>query len=166
MAIREIGKPIDEFPHYEITNHGRVFNTYTGREMKLSPTVNGDLTVGLVRERIQYRRSMKGLVARAFIPGETDSFNTPIQLDGDKHNLHVDNIQWRPRWFAWEYTRQFIDPPEWVFKKPIRDVTNNRDYSSVYEAAKTNGLLFEDIRRSLHDGRRVFPSAELYIYIQ
>ena len=102
----ERGVLIEGFPNYEITNFGRVFNVKTGREMTLSPTMSGDLTVGLVRDGIQYRRSVKNLVARAFVPGETSIYDTPIQIDRDKYNLHVSNIVWRPRWFAIKYALQ------------------------------------------------------------
>jgi len=163
MADQEVGKPIDEFPTYEITNYGRVFNTYSGREMHLSPTVNGDLTVGMMRDRHQHRRSVKVLVARAFVPGETDNFTTPIQLDGDKYNLRADNIVWRPRWFAWEYTRQLSHIPDWIHDRPVQD--SQRSYFTIFDAAIINGLLFEDIRRSLLSGRRVFPTGEVYVYL-
>jgi hypothetical protein len=73
---------------YEVSNFGRIYNIQTGREMVLSPTLQGILTVGLMSENHdgypnrQYRRSVKRLVAEAFVPGETDLFDTPIQLDG------------------------------------------------------------------------------------
>jgi hypothetical protein len=79
---------IPEFPDYHVTSDGKIFNTRTGREMVLSPTMQGELSVGMMKkvfnadtgreEGIQLRRSAKVLVARAFVPGETDVFDTPI----------------------------------------------------------------------------------------
>jgi hypothetical protein len=160
----EIRRPIIGFPTYEITNFGRVFNVRTGREMILSPTHYDILTVGLMYEGRQYRRSVKVLVARAFVPGETDVFNTPIQLDGDRANLHESNIVWRPRWFAWAYSRQFISVPGWAFSGPVLDTASEVKYKTIFEAATTNGNLCEDIRHSVTAGTRVFPTGEIYVY--
>jgi hypothetical protein len=162
----EISKPIEEFPTYEITNYGRVINTYSGREMSLSPTLYGDLTVGMMKDRVQHRRSVKVLVARAFVEGETDAFNTPILLDGDRENLQASNIVWRPRWFAWEYTRQFHFTHDWFFDQPVIDITTNTVYESIFVAATTHGNLCKEIRMSTLDERRVFPTRQIYNYIQ
>jgi hypothetical protein len=166
FADVERGVTIPKFLNYEITNWGRVFNKRTGRQMVLSPTLQGDLTVGLTRNRIQYRRSVKVLVARSFVRGENEIFNTPIQLDGDKYNLHAENIVWRPRWFAWDYGRQFNDEmPSWFFRGPILDVENNIEYEHVLEAAIANGSLCKDIRAAIPAKTHVFPGGEKYIYI-
>lgn len=165
MQEPEEFKIIDSFPDYEITSWGNVFNVKTGREMTLSPTLQGDLTVGMVKGGHQYRRSVKVLVAKAFVEGEDGIFNTPIQLDGDKRNLHASNIQWRPRWFAWEYGRQFANTPDYAYNGPIADVTNEIEYFTIWEAAVYNGILCKDILDSLNNGVRVFPRGERYIYI-
>lgn len=157
---------ISEFPNYEISSSGRVFNRDTGREMVLSPTMQGDPTVGLVRDGIQYRRSVKVLVAEAFVPGQTDVFDTPIQLDGDKRNVTAENIVWRPRWFAWKYARQFsIVQPNWYFMGPIFDVVNSIQYKNIIEAAMATGSLCEDIHYSIINETHVFPLGERYVYM-
>lgn len=155
---------IPGFPNYKITSDGRVFNLRTEKEMMLSPTLNGDLTVGLVREHRQYRYSVKGLVARAFVDGETELFNTPILLDGDKHNLKAENILWRPRWFAWLYTRQFATKPDWYFFGPLVDTTTNTPYPDYLTASITNGILCADIRESIYSGHHVFPTRQRFAY--
>lgn len=160
----EISSPIYDFENYEVTNHGRVFNIKTGREMVLSPTMNGDLTVGLVRDGHQYRYAVKGLVAREFVSGETVMFNTPILLDGNKRNLHAENIMWRPRWFAWMYTRQFSGQHAWYLFGPILDTTTNLMYENYLEAAMTHGLLCTDIKESIYNGTKVFPTEQKFKY--
>lgn len=161
----EISKPIEDFPNYEVTNFGRVFNMTTGREMILSPTMNGDLTVGLVRDRRQFRYSVKGLVARAYVEGENDIFNTPVLLDGNKHNLSHENIVWRPRWFAWQYTRQFADVQNWYLFGPIVDITTEREYENYIDVAMEHGLLCTDIKDSIYNGRKVFPTRQEFAYL-
>ena len=164
-TVVEFGKIIAGFPNYEITNRGRVFNTRTGREMVLSPTMNGDLTVGLTRDGHQHRYSVKCLVARAFVPGETEIFDTPILLDCDKHNLDMRNIVWRPRWFAWLYTHQFNDAHNWYYFGPIMELTTMTQYQNYIDAATANGLLCSSIRESIYNDKLVFPTHQSFAYI-
>lgn len=157
-------KPIPEFPNYWITYDGRVFNINTDREMVLSPTMQGELTVGMVRDGHQYRRSVKVLVAQAFVDGYTEIFNTPMLLDGNRDNLHADNIVWRPRWFAWKYMNQFSEPyPDWYYSGPI--MSDNMRYHVILEAAMIHGLLCFDIWQSIHEGNPVFPTRQIFYKI-
>lgn len=159
-------RTIPEFPNYFVSDDGRVFNAKTDREMVLSPTMQGELTVGLVRDGVQYRRSVKVLVAWAFVDGWTEVFNTPIQLDGNKTNLEANNIRWRPRWFAWKYAHQFSDnPPSYYFIGPIFDVVNSVEYNNILQAAMETGSLCEDIHYSVLNESHVFPNGERYIYL-
>lgn len=174
---QEVRKVIADFPRYEVTNYGRVFNRDTGREMVLCQNQYGIVTISLMKEveihvdgyvthEFQQRtRSVKSLVARAFVPGENNKFNTPIQLDGDKGNLHASNIMWRPRWFAIRYTRQMYNIEDWFFNGPVVDITNNIQYASYFDAATTNGLLCHDIRLCILNHKGVFPTGDHYRYI-
>lgn len=156
---------IPEFPRYSVSNLGRVMNNRTRRIMAESPNQFGDLSVGLTDGRGQYRRSVRLLVARAFVPGENSKFNTSMLLDGNKLNLRSDNIVWRPRWLAWEYNRQFHTRYEWYDNGPIQDDYGNR-YETIFEAAMDTGQLCVDIYGSLMDpDRRVFPSGARYRYV-
>ena len=157
---------IPGFSTYCVTDDGKVFNVKTGREMVLSPTLQGDLSVGMMKEGIQYRRSVKVLVAEMFVDGQTPVFNTPMLLDGDKHNLRADNIVWRPRWFAVKYARQFENPyPDYYYYGPIFDVVSSTQYNSILEAAMLNGLLCNDIYYSITNETHVFPSGERFVLI-
>lgn len=154
---------IEEFPAYVITTYGRVFNRHTHREMVLSLSKpQGDLSVGLMRDRLQYRLSVKGLVARAFIEGGGQYFNTPVCLDNDRTNLHVSNIVWRPRWFAWRYSRQFIGMPKWYDIGPLMDVFSGEVYRDYLDAAISNGILCVDIRSSIYHNTRCFPTGQIF----
>ena len=165
LNIDEQGKMIPGFPGYYVTNYGRIFNVLTGREMALSPTLQGDLTVGLVNRGHQYRREVKLLVAKAFVEGETELFNTPIQFDGDKSNLRASNITWRPRWFAWKYTRQFNERHNWYVHGPIVDLETFEEYPDYMAAAIENGILCADIRRSIYSNYHVFPTGQNFAYV-
>lgn len=156
---------IPEFPRYYVSNYGRIINRRTGRVMAQAQNQFGDLHVGLTDGNGQYRRSVRLLVARAFVEGEDSKFNTPMILDGDKLNLRADNIVWRPRWLAWEYARQFHTQYEWYYYGPIRD-DSRIEYRTIFEAAIETGQLCVDIYRSLSDSdRRVFPSGARYTYV-
>jgi hypothetical protein len=154
---------IEPFSKYEISNFGRVFNLNTGREMTLSPTQQGELTVGLTIDGVQHRRSVKVLVARAFVDGETEVFDTPIQLDGDRTNLMATNIMWRPRWFALAYIKQFDNPLDWYYSGPVVNATKDLLYDYIFLAATSEGVLCEAIRDSIFNGTKVFPTGCVYI---
>jgi hypothetical protein len=162
---REELRIIREFPNYEVSSWGKVYKKGSSQDLVQSPTLRGDLTVGLMKDGIQFRRSVKGLVARAFVDGENELFNTPILLDGDKENVRADNIEWRPRWFALEYARQFTDIRGWFREGPVLDIINNIQYESIFHAAIANGSLCKDIRAAIPSGTHVFPHGEKYIYI-
>lgn len=157
---------ISGFKNYQIASDGRVINIKSGRNMALTPTEHGDLTVGLMCDRKQYRRSVKVLVAEAFVEGKSDLFDTPIQLDGNPQNLRADNILWRPRWFAWRFVRQFAEPiPSWHYIGPILEVDSGMQYRSIIESSITNGTLCDEIHNSILYGSAVFPTGEYYTCI-
>ena len=157
---------IPEFPDYCITIEGEVFNTRSGRRMVLSPTLLGELTVGMMKDGKQYRRSVKLLVAEAFVPGRNNVRNTPIQKDGDRNNLRANNILWRPRWFALKYSEQFLgNLPDWYYSGPIRELRSDEEYYSIIDAAKINGLLCKDVLFSLLNETPVYPTGEIFVYI-
>jgi len=162
----ELTKVIPEFPEYLVSSIGQFFNRRTGRQLIVSPsTTNYGGSVGFVKNGKQYRRSAKLIVAKAFVPGRTVLFNTPIQLDGDVLNLDCLNLEWRPRWFAWEYTHQFRTPHRWYYNGPILDVVNNVEYETIYQAAVSTGSLCKDIYSAMRSNDNVFPGRERYVYV-
>lgn len=149
-------KEIDEFPGYFITRDGQVYNSRQ-QALTRSPTAYGDLTVGMVRNGHQHRRSVKVLLARAFVPGETEVFDTPILLDGDREHLEPANIKWRPRWFALMYAKQWDHVDQWWFAGPVVDITTGEEYEHILHAAVDTGSLVRDIRTGMMNRTRVFP---------
>lgn len=152
---------LNEFPGYTISNLGRVLNS-RNMEMTHSLTQHGEHTVGLVKAGRQYRRSIKVLVAKAFVQGENNIFDTPILLDGDRGHLDMENIVWRPRWFALIYQQQFDEIEDWWFAGPLVDEISGQTYEDIFLAAMSTGSLVRDIRTGIMNNTRVFPEGCLF----
>lgn len=157
--------PIADFPNYLISSHGDVVNRSSGRWMHQSIGTGGVVKVGLVRAGKQHTRSVKVLVAEHFVTGKDEVFDTPIPLDGDRENNRADNLVWRPRWFAWEYARQFSGISDNDRIGPLRDVDTRETYFDIVECATMNGLLFKDIRKAIAMGESVFPTFQRFEFI-
>lgn len=153
---------IPEFPDYAVDNRGRVFNLVRQRQMSLSQNSHGVVQVGLVKNGLQYKRGVALLVAKAFLPPPTPpSFNTPINLDGDRTNNTVENLTWRPRWFAVCYHRQFLNN-EPVSPSPIQELRTGEIYKDAWHAATTFGLLVRDIKQAMINRTYVWPTYQRF----
>lgn len=159
-------KQVPGFPGYSVSKFGRFFNDETAHEMTLSGNQKGELTVGLMREGVQVRRSAKLLVAKAWVRGESEIHNTPMLLDGNHQNLNAENIVWRPRWFAWKYSRQWDSPRDFFGQGPVLEMTTNARYHNVAHAALENGELCVDIIMSILNELYVFPHNHKYAWAQ
>lgn len=151
-------QPIDSFPDYSVSNHGRIRNADTGRILALNENQFGVVQVGLMRDGIQYHRSVPLLVAKAFLPRESVPFDTPINKDGNRHNNHVENLVWRPRWFAIKYNRQFRYPYENPINVPIMDLKTGEISQNSLECAQRYGLLEQDLVLSILNRTYVWPT--------
>jgi hypothetical protein len=161
-VIEEVWATISDVPGYSVSNHGDVMNNKTETLIKPQLTPQGIVYVPLYADSKTITRSVKVLVAKAFVAGETDIFGTPINLDGDKTNNRVDNIVWRPLWFAVKYSRQFLHPYIHAEVGPVYDIATQDRYETVYEVAVTNGLLFREVYRSCFSSTRVFPTGQTF----
>lgn len=156
---------ISDFPMYDVSNYGRIYNRIRDAEMSLSHNAFKELTVGLWRDHKQHRRVVRRLVAKAFVPGETEVFNTPILLDGDRDNVEATNIAWRPRWFAVAHIKQFAREAPWWYAGPVRNKVDGEEYANIIEAAIATGSLVYDIRDSLMNHTRVFPGRGVFEFV-
>jgi hypothetical protein len=151
-------RPVDGFPGYSVSNLGNVRNDKSGRILRLNENQFGLLQVGMMRDGTQYHRSVPLLVAKAFIPQPLGPFDTPINLDGDRHNNSVDNLAWRPRWFAIEYNQQFRWPYENPIRSPIINLKTGEIYENSLDCAIKNGLLEKDLVLSILNRTYVIPT--------
>lgn len=152
-------KPIPKFPGYSVSNFGRVRSDNFDRI--LSPFVNqyGVQCIGMMRDREQRHRSVPRLVANAFLrPHKLEAFSTPINLDGDRTNNHVDNLMWRPRWFAVKYNRQFTHPSELYISTPIMEMRTREVSINSRAACMRYGLLEYDLVSSIMNNTVVWPT--------
>jgi hypothetical protein len=156
--MNEHWKTIEWFPEYSVSNFGNVRTNKTGRILSISPNQFGVVQVGLMRDGIQYHRSVPLLVAKAFLPIKLGPFDTPINLDGDRDNNHVDNLVWRPRWFAIKYNRQFRYPSDMHISRPIIDLKTKEVSANSIECAKRYGLLEEEIVIAIMNRTYVWPT--------
>jgi NUMOD4 motif len=164
--VIEDWKLITYFPEYSVSNHGRVRSNKSGRILALNENQYGVVQVGLMKDGIQYHRSVPLLVARAFIPRDSLPFDTPINLDGDRHNNHVDNLRWRPRWFAIKYNRQFRYPYEYSISAKIIDLKTREVSENSFQCACRYGLLEQDLVLSILNRTYVWPTYQEFGFLE
>lgn len=154
----ELWEPIWLFPDYSVSSYGRIRSDKFERLLSLNVNQFGVVQVGLMRDGVQHHRSVPLLVAKAFLRPVDGPFDTPINLDGDRHNNHVENLTWRPRWFAIKYNRQFRYPYENHILAPIVDLKTDEVSENSFECAKRYGLLEEDLVLSILNRTYVWPT--------
>jgi hypothetical protein len=159
-------KRIRGFVRYSVSDWGRVRSEKSGRILSLNQNQYGLVYVGMVRDGIQYHRSVPLLVALAFIPNDREPFDTPINLDGDRFNNHVDNLTWRPRWFAIRYNQQFKWPCAHPIDRPIQDLKTGEVSDNSFECAIRYGLLESDLVMSIFNRTFVWPTYQQFGIVQ
>lgn len=155
----DVWNTIEEFPGYSISDSGHVRNDETGRNMSVLINQHGVANVGLTKRQVQYKRSIALLVAQAFLPPHPlESFDTPINLDGDRRNNDVHNLMWRPRWFAIRYHNQFDMPTGCSILRPIEDRNSGEIFETSWHAATSWGLLDREIYVAILNNTYVWPT--------
>lgn len=158
-------RPIPDFSNYEISSFGRIFNLRREIEMKPSYTSHGHLKITLTSDWSPERltRGVAQLVAEVFVEPPNHMCDTITLLDGNLKNVYASNIVWRPRWFAWKYTRQLkTHQPIFYRNLPVLNKVTGDRYISIIETGMQEGLLFEDIWRSTYSGCLVYPSDYIF----
>jgi len=155
-------RTIENFPEYAVSDHGRVRSNKSGRILSLNDNQFGVVQVGLMRDGVQYHRSVPLLVAKAFLTQPHEAFDTPINLDGNRRNNRVENLTWRPRWFAIRYNQQFRH----YYPNPIRakiiDLETREISESSFECACRYGLLERDLVLSILNRTYVWPTYQKF----
>lgn len=162
MTDNDDWRPVEGFPGYSVNPLGQISRDSTGR--LLIPRFNqyGVPYVGLMRDWQQCSRSLPRLVARAFLPSPSNIFDTPIQIDGDRSNCRVDNLMWRPRWYAVLYNRQFEDRYDNPIEAPVRAVNEGERFPNSLEAACRYGLLEREVVLSVLNRTPAWPTYQYF----
>jgi hypothetical protein len=157
---------IPHFANYSVSTHGCIRNDRFDKLLVLNQNQYGVVYVGLMRYRRQYHRSVPLLVARAFLAPVSKIFDTPINRDGDRWNNAVENLLWRPRWFAIRYHQQFRYPYLYPIPYRIRDVKTGEISENSFECAKRYGLLESDVVQSISARTYVWPTYQEFQVFQ
>jgi len=160
----ELWREILDFPGYSVSNEGHVRNDRDGRLMALLLNQQGLVNVGLTRRRVQHKRSVALLVATAWIvkhPLHQATFDTPINLDGNRLNNCVVNLLWRPRWFAVKYNQQFHNDFR-GFTTPIEEVNTGERFKDSWDAATRYGLIEKEIFLATLNRTYVWPTYQRF----
>lgn len=154
--------PLIGYPGYSVSDQGQVKNDRTDRIIKPALHENYRPVIGLVKDGTQVKRSVSKLVADAFLPPHAiSSFTTAIHFDGDLWNCRVDNMDWRPRWFAVKHAIQFRRE---ILNYPaaVREVKTGEVFDSAWSATLKYGLLYMDVVLSIPNKTYVFPTMQIF----
>lgn len=145
----EVWADIPYFPEYQISNLGRVYNNRTDKMMSVSRNNHGHMKVSLLDwTGTRHTMALGFMVADAFVPKLNEMCDSVVVVDGDFTNIVAHNLAWRPRRFAYLYTRQLkIEQPIHFQNLPILNVSKGVLYNSIIEAGMSEVLLFDDIWR-------------------
>jgi hypothetical protein len=164
--INEHWREIELFSGYSVSDHGRIRSDRWDKYLSLNENQYGLVQVGLMRGGVQHHRSVPLLVAKAFLPLIPGPFDTPINLDGDRHNNHVNNLMWRPRWFAIKYNQQFRHPYDRSISSPIMDVKTGEISKNSFECFMRYGLLEKDLVLSILNRTYVWPTYQEFAVVE
>lgn len=164
--MKEDWKEIREFPQFMVSNHGNVVNLKTGRERKPMRNKQGIAMITVAAQGRVWTRGLALLVANAFLPNPEELiFRTPINRDGDRMNCHVDNLLWRPRWFSVKYHRQFAYEDFHHANPHLQIVQTGETFIGVRDPAVAYGLYYIDIFNSAQRGTPIFPTRQIFRFL-
>lgn len=144
MFEGEEWREIQEFPHYFVSNYGRVKHTERIEARKITVNDRGFPVVTLFGKdsKTRYLRQINKLVAQAFLPPPMFADETAVwHIDGDLGNCRVENLKWdtRPRVLEWNEMHRTLEP-----KLRTPKVKNNRTgkvYENAFMCAMDEGFL-------------------------
>jgi hypothetical protein len=169
MLNDEEWKPIEEFPHYEISSYGRVKHRDRNYVRKITINERGFPVVLLssATSSTRYLRQINKLVALTFLPRPVwDDAIAVWHKDGDLSNCYVDNLMWerRDRVLEWNNMHRRGEP-----QFDTQAVKNNRTgeiYKDAYDCAIHEGLLESTIVwRIERQSSSMYDEAARYRYV-
>jgi hypothetical protein len=164
-GLMEQWVPLLGYPGYSASSLGQVRNDKRDRILTVVQLPTSYAYVGLVKDGIQVKRSVSKLISETFLPIPVIStFTTPIHFDGDLANCRVENLAWRPRWFAIKHTRQFkVVLPD--YPDPVRELETGEVFENSWKPVFRFGLLYMDLILSILNKTRVFPTMQSYEWV-
>ncbi len=158
---------IEDFPEYGVAKDGSIYNLATQNIRRASYTREGAVKITLFRDNRPYTRSLPKIVAEAWLYNDfnPEIFDTPIHLDNDLSHNHVDNLAWRPRWFAVKYQRQYWNEEYRYAKTMVEDVRTGDTYESMMGVCQRYGYLYLDVLRSCTKGDEVYPTWRQFRFV-
>lgn len=156
--------PLLDYPLYEASNQGRIRNVDSGHVLAVSRQGDNRACVALMFGRTQVRRTLALLICKTFLPPPPRAdFTTPIHFDGDLMNCSVQNLAWRPRWFALQYTMQF--GKNLGQTGAVRDIGTRIIYDDVWDVVLNFGVLYNDVVKSIVNKTYVFPVMNCFEWV-
>lgn len=159
MSDHEKWRTIPDFPSYEISDWGNIYNRRRRRMMRISHTRRGHAKITLTNGLgLRHTRSVALLVAEAFVTPPNYLCDHVMILNGENSDVRASNLVWRPRGFTRRYFIQIHTHQSLNYKNlPVRNVQTGQEYSCIMDLGIQEGLLFDDIWRSTYSGNNVFP---------
>lgn len=162
MTEKDDWVPVPDFQGYSVNPLGQVRQDSTNRLLNIRFNQYGVPYVGMMRDWQQCIRSLPRLVANTYLESPSEIFDTPIQLDGDPANCRMDNLMWRPRWYAVKYKRQFEHPYENPIHAPIRVAHSRGRFPNSFAAACRYGLLEKEVVLSILNHTPAWPTYQQF----
>ena len=136
LSEQERWRTVEDFPDYEVSDHGRVKSNITGKN--LSPKIDkGYERVRLYKDGQSSLIGVHRLVGRAFIdnPHGKGEIN---HVDGNPRNNSADNLEWctRSENMTHAFATGLKQPSGGLHNKQMRVVETDKCYPSAYECAR------------------------------
>lgn len=139
---------IDGYPNYITNKEGTVINRITGRVLKTGDNNSGYPTVNLYNNGKRETKSIHRIVAKTFVDGYRDGMEVNHK-DGDKHNNHIDNLEWMSHSEneLHAYQTGLKHGPN---RRAVRVIESGEVFESINECARAIGGCDANIGRCLH----------------
>lgn len=161
--------PIEKAPNYALSTLGNIESRKTGQPIMPSRNQQGVEKITLYQDKQYMTMSVALLVAETFLPDPPrDDFTTPIQLDGNRSNCQLDNLMWRPRWFAIRYHQERRQDPFPNWARSFEIIETGEMFRHPQECAVIYGLLEGTdigIHHAIMNEKNIFPTGFRFRYI-
>lgn len=141
------------YGHYAVSTHGRVMNINRDHVLHARPNAQGISMVSLIDdEGVRVTRSVALLIARTFVPRDyRPTFDAPINLNGDRMDCRIENLIWRPRWFAVRFHAQFGEERFHRDDVEIQLVGTDEIYQGWKPPCVAHGILYRQVIETCHN---------------